>query len=81
MMAKDIILRILKDMGIWRSLRGKQSNSTGTNNHDLSAEERMTLCNMVVEGRRWKFQSPGSVTTFRSCDEVSFSSNIPLRID
>ncbi|OUD13815.1 3-isopropylmalate dehydratase large subunit [Thioflexithrix psekupsensis] len=46
--AKDIILRLLQDIGM-DGASGKTLEFTGSTIDHLSAEERMTLCNMTVE--------------------------------
>lgn len=48
-MAKDIILRLLGDITM-AGASGKTLEFTGSTIENLSAEERMTLCNMTVEG-------------------------------
>lgn len=48
-MAKDIILRLLGDITM-AGASGKTLEFTGSTIDSLSAEERMTLCNMTVEG-------------------------------
>jgi homoaconitate hydratase family protein len=47
-LAKDLILQLLKDIGM-DGASGKTLEFTGTTIENLSAEERMTLCNMTVE--------------------------------
>ncbi len=47
-LAKDIILRLLQDIGM-DGASGKTIEFTGSTIDQLSAEERMTLCNMTVE--------------------------------
>jgi len=47
-LAKDIILRLLNDIGM-AGASNKTIEFTGSTIEQLSAEERMTLCNMVVE--------------------------------
>ncbi|MBN2508632.1 MAG: 3-isopropylmalate dehydratase large subunit, partial [Spirochaetales bacterium] len=47
--AKDIILRIIHDLGVKGGL-GYAYEYTGSLIHSLSMEERMTICNMSIEG-------------------------------
>lgn len=47
-LAKDIILQLLQDIGM-DGASGKTIEFTGSTIEQLSAEERMTLCNMTVE--------------------------------
>lgn len=47
-MAKDVILRIIGDMGMGGA-SGKTLEFTGTTIDNMPAEDRMTICNMVVE--------------------------------
>jgi 3-isopropylmalate/(R)-2-methylmalate dehydratase large subunit len=47
--AKDIILRIIADLGVKGGL-GYAYEYNGPTIHDLSMEERMTICNMSIEG-------------------------------
>jgi homoaconitate hydratase family protein len=46
--AKDVILKIIGDIGM-AGASGKTIEFTGSTIESMSAEERMTLCNMVVE--------------------------------
>lgn len=47
--AKDIILRIIADLGVKGGL-GYAYEYNGPAIHELSMEERMTICNMSIEG-------------------------------
>jgi 3-isopropylmalate/(R)-2-methylmalate dehydratase large subunit len=47
--AKDIILRIMADLGVEGGI-GYAYEFAGPTIHQLSMEERMTICNMAIEG-------------------------------
>jgi len=60
--AKDIILRIIADLGVNGGL-GYAYEYAGETIHRLSMEERMTMCNMSIEGgARVGYVSPDQIT-------------------
>ena len=61
--AKDIILRIIKDLGIKGGI-GYAYEFGGSGIAELSMEERMTICNMSIEG--------GARVGYINPDEITF---------
>ncbi|MEJ2628646.1 MAG: aconitase/3-isopropylmalate dehydratase large subunit family protein [bacterium] len=73
-MAKDVILHIIKDIGI-AGATYKAMEFSGEAIRNMSREERMTLCNMVVEaGAKNGIIAPDKVTSdYFSPDTEEFS--------
>lgn len=60
--AKDIILRIMADLGVEGGL-GYAYEFTGSTISGLTMEERMTICNMAIEGgARMGYMNPDETT-------------------
>lgn len=80
LLAKDLILQIIGEITV-AGATYRSMEFVGTTVESLNMEERMTLCNMVVEAGGKNGVVPPDLTTFKYLEDKAFKSFEPVYSD